>query len=421
MSLRLLKHGAVLTIGNVVAGGLSYIFMILAARHLGPAEMGTLGSLLAIFYIISLPMDGAIGTLVAQRVARNRDGSLQDRTRTTVRGSLVIVLRYVAVGLVILAAVSPLMRKGLDLDGYTALLALAACIAFFAVYSIFRGALQGLEQFALFSAVVAGEAAVRLVLLLGLPTPLLSASSALAIYPVGYVLATTIIAIRIRFPWRDTAAAGDKSESSSLSRHALLTAIAFCLLGTLSQLDMVAAKYFLSDNVAGYYAGVNSLVKTPLRLISLAFSMAMFPSVVALGARTSRALSQLAAACFASLLATLSAAAVCSLYPQPLVLATLGESFAPLAAWLGPFALALVPPTLLAVLARFYIELDTRVLVLGLVIGLIVQVVSLALYHGTPQHVMLSMALGNGLPTMFLTVHLLVRRPRRAADSAQNE
>lgn len=408
MSLHVLKQGFILTIGNVVGGLLSYAFMILAARGLGPKDFGALGALLAIFYVVSLPLDGAIGTLLVQRITERRMDSETD-PMVTVRNALYVVARYSPFVLIVYIAVLPFLKKVLKLEDYSGLLVLGVCGIGFAVYSVFRGALQGLERFSLLAALISGEAAMRLVLLFALTVPGLSVANTLATYVTGYLLATVVGAHRIQFNWRSLFVTNSRDQNTALSRHAWLTAVAFCVTSLLMQIDMVAAKHYLHEDVAGYYAAACSLIKTPFRLVTFAFSAAMFPSVVAAGAHTRRALKQLVTATFASLLAMAVGAVACFALASTIVALALGPEFSPLANWLGLFATAAMAPSLLFLIARFFIALDTRVLLMALLSGVVFETISLLVFHNSVLHIMIGMTIGNIVPVAALFSYAIIK------------
>ena len=68
MSHRLARHSSIIFSATIAANFFSYLFHVYMGRSLGPAEYGILGSLLAAFYILFVPLE-AISTVVTKFVS----------------------------------------------------------------------------------------------------------------------------------------------------------------------------------------------------------------------------------------------------------------------------------------------------------------------------------------------------------------
>jgi len=401
----ILKYGSILTVGNIVAGILSLVFMIIAARALGPDDFGALAALLSLFYVAALPLDGGIGTLVAQRIAKARSDNPQLDVTPIVRSAALQVGKLSLSALLIYLLLSSTIANFLKMDSPRAVMLLGFCGFIFSLYAVIRGALQGLRMFRTFAAGRVGEAFVRLAGLLALMPLRVSVTGALSAYAVGYLTMIPALGLRMPINWRAVLVPESMRASKGPTRHAYATGLAFVISAAIMQLDMVAARHYLPGDVAGYYGAACSLVKTSFSLVAVGFAMAMFPSVVAAGARSGAALRMLAAAIGASTLAMAVGVAACFLLPHQIITIVLAERYAPLAQWLGFFALASVAPALLGIITRYYIALHTKALLAALSAGLVLQIASFALYHATPQSLMVGLTLGNSLPLIGLAVY----------------
>ncbi|NLO05899.1 MAG: oligosaccharide flippase family protein [candidate division WS1 bacterium] len=415
-----LKSGALLTGGTVAAGLLSYGFIVLAARGLGPEEFGSLGVLLTFLYFASAIVQG-VTTLVTRYAALT---SAEDRSAVTdlMRSATLTVGTYSAAGFVIYLALSPLIDSLLDIDNLPAVITIGVVCLLRAFTGVVSGGLQGLDRFGLMSLAIALESALRFALGLVLMTVGFTLLRSTSAYAVAAVVPTLIMALMLPMNWRRFFSERPRRSELAVTGDAFLIGGSFLLIALLTQLDMVAAKYFLSAEVAGYYAAASNLVRAPFLMLAGAFAYAMYPSVVRAGAYSHQGVRLLLTTSAVVLAAIAIATATCYIVPQTIVGVLLGADFMPLAGWLGLFAAGSAAPALLFVVTRYHMACRPTLLIWLLLVGLVVELVIILLLHTSPQHVILATALGSLTPLLPLSVMALKNRTlrlRATGDSAR--
>jgi O-antigen/teichoic acid export membrane protein len=149
-----------LSVTTVLAGVLTYVFLVLAARTLGPHAYGRVAALWGAIFIGAVvffrPLEQTASRTISDRLARGRE------VRTVLRALLIV--GGAAVGLttvIVLAAWKPITdRIFFGRDTLTALL-LAGIVAYGSSY-IVRGVVGGLRWFGGYGLVLAADSVARL-------------------------------------------------------------------------------------------------------------------------------------------------------------------------------------------------------------------------------------------------------------------
>lgn len=137
---------AILSMAILVGGVANYLYQIIMGRALGIEDYSELTALLALFYILSVPVQ-TIGTVVARYTssfhAEGKEGELAWLLRNSFWLSL-IVGGILALGVFI---ASPWLVSFLSLGSYFPLIILMAGVLFTMVSPVATGAAQGLQRF----------------------------------------------------------------------------------------------------------------------------------------------------------------------------------------------------------------------------------------------------------------------------------
>jgi len=400
---QLVKHGSVMTAGNVVAGLFSYAFMIIAARGLGPTEFGALGALLSLFYMAS-SLISAIITLVSRNVAEARARDPEVDITHLVRSPIITVGVHSIIVFAIYAALSPSLNRLLNIDNLPAVVLLGVFCVIAALNGVLRGSLQGVHHFGAVALAISCEALLRL--LIGIVCFLIGFSllGALLAYLCSTAICLFLTLPMVPLNWRRFfAPVADKAEIQT-SRRAYSTALSFVAFAAITQVDMIAAKVYLSAADAGYYAAACNFVKTPFLLIAGSFAMAMFPALVGVrsGTRDGQRLLRITLLAVGACLG--GATLICLWLAKPIIASLLGPAFLPLAPWLGLFALAACVPAILAVVMRYVLLSDMRLLVVALAAGTAAEISLLLLFHSTPVSVCGALFAGGVVALVLLSV-----------------
>ncbi|MBP6997360.1 MAG: oligosaccharide flippase family protein [Phycicoccus sp.] len=272
LSRRAASAGLLVAGSFVILNGLSFVFSVLAARALGPAQYGVLASMMNLLLIVNVVAMG-LQAVAARRIAV--EPVRQESTALVVRRTAWWAGAGVAVGVAVLA---PLLDRWLRLGslGLVGLLALSACAL--AVLGGRLGTLQGTEHWRGFAVTYVVFGLTRLACgWLGVvlrPDPV----GAFAGVTVGLVL-TMVAGVlfdrrAVAVPDHQPPPSGRATKSFLIeSGHAMTLLLAFFAL---SSIDVLLARAVLDEHDAGLYASGQILAKSVLFLPSFV-SVVAFP------------------------------------------------------------------------------------------------------------------------------------------------
>lgn len=209
---------ALLSIGTLASGVLAYVFNLLAARALGPAEYGPVAVLWAAMFLVSVvlfrPVEQTLSREIADRRARGEDARQVTRAATRLTVALVAL-----VTVLVAVAWGPLTD---DLFGGRELMTVAlwAGIAGYAISYYVRGLLSGLEDLGDYGLLLLVDGAARVAFAVPLVAVASPAVAAIAIVAaaLGGPLAVHVAARRRRGAPRAERLAGTGSRPFALTR-----------------------------------------------------------------------------------------------------------------------------------------------------------------------------------------------------------
>ncbi len=259
--------GAATLVGN----GSAYLLSIIAARILTPADFGAFGALLGILIIVST-LTIALQALTARRVATAGDD------RAEIEGKAIRLSVIVGVGIILLGLLAS-WPLGNVFTIPTAALAMGfASLAFVIVGCAAMGIAQGREQHlrlsAGFIANGVGRAAVGIVFVLLFESVTGIAAGILIGTALGALISYLIICPR---RWSRSLAPGWRVEFAHIS-HALM------VLFTLTNVDVLLARIFLTEDQSGEYA-VGVLLAKIAFFLPNAIIIVLFPKMTSSDSR----------------------------------------------------------------------------------------------------------------------------------------
>ncbi|NHA67236.1 oligosaccharide flippase family protein [Phycicoccus flavus] len=249
------RGGAGLAVSLVVMNVASYVFAVLAARRLGPADYSALAAMMSLLVIANVVSLG-IQTAAARRVAAG-SAVPAARIRGLARRAALVVAAVCLVG-------APVAASLLRLDTVLTALLLAVPASALAVIGGDVGILQGLERWGPFSAVFLGLGLARLgvgtVAVLVSPTPLGAMTGVALGALVPLALGTALV--RREVP----ATAATPPAAPGLAAEALRSSHTLFAFFVLSSSDVVIARAVLPEAEAGTYSAGAILAKSVLFL-----------------------------------------------------------------------------------------------------------------------------------------------------------
>jgi O-antigen/teichoic acid export membrane protein len=277
---RTLRANSVASVlGTVVSALLSVLYISLGARWLGPAEYGNVGALVALGNVLQLalsPLEAGLTLSIATHAGRGEQAELAAFARRALRSLLLLsaplMLLWATVSLIVshLGAHYPLLP--LVLVGLFFIAGVVICLP--------RAVLRGRELFVTLSLNIGIESALRLALGVALLQLFHSAAAMIA----GYALATWFAVIHAARTMHAGLPAAEATSESPVGLDVAelagpFRALSAPLMGVhlysalLVNLDVLAAKHYLSAHEAGLYAGAAAISRivavgaTPILLV----------------------------------------------------------------------------------------------------------------------------------------------------------
>jgi O-antigen/teichoic acid export membrane protein len=373
------RSGLLLLVCSVAGHLGNYLYYVLAARALTPAEFAEVSAMTGLATIALMPATG-VQAAMAREIAALTARGLPDEAQGLIR----FVTRRMALvqaGLfVVLVAVAPAAVAVLELDSIAVWLTGALWIVLGLGLQVSQGIHQGREHFGRVGAILAGPLGVlRAVLLVPL------AAVAGVVGALGALVLATVVGLVMALG-RTGGRAVARTQRVRLNLRPALVALA--AFASLTNLDLLVAKVTLEPTEAGLYASAALLGKIALYGPS-ALALMLLPKVAARleagQSVRSPALLTMAATVATGGLVVLAIV----LAPSSLVVGVFGEAYADAYALAGPLAgamtlLALVYVHIMVTLARG----DRRLI--GIVaVAAVVQAVGLLVLGDTPVRMVL--------------------------------
>lgn len=346
---RLTDNGMMVTSAAAV-NILSFLLNAYAARALGPAEFGALGSLLAAYLIVSLPLS-TLSLLFAKSVATFAAHQNTAGIASLLRIGLASLCLLGTMGLSVIALTSSQIATFLRISSSGPVILIGLAIACAPSLFAVRGALQGLQNFAHLSFNISFEAAMRFLGVVFLVGVGLGLNGAIGAYGLAPLLALAIGLFSLRgFLTREGPL--EKFSLQALPQNWLGFFVLFTCMAAMNQIDVVVVKHFFSPEEAGLYHAAASLGKTLLFIAGI-LNHTMFPKVTEAQARGVNSLPILKEyLAYVIGLCTLGIVTIWVAAPQ-LLWVTFGQSYVGAAPLLRLFGLAAGLMALVSVLVHY--------------------------------------------------------------------
>lgn len=355
---------AAMSLTNLAAYG----YHVLLSRSLGPARYGTLGALLALGIVASVPSAG-LQYAVARRVALDPGGD----GLTSARGAATFAGGASLLGFLAVLAGSPLIARFLHAD-VQSVLWLGAWLIPLALTPVFLGYLQGLRRFWWLSGAVLAVGVTRVGL-----AALVSAGGFGIAGGVAAMALASLASVLVALP----ACRGILRASHlprGLGREITSNALPFLSLSIIAALDVVLARHYLDASQAGYYAAAAIAGKIVL-WAPAALAMVAFPDFATSSPgdpALRRTIALAGSVC-------LTALAGMEIFQRPLVGGLFGSEFLPSSGVLALIALAMTCLAIVQVQVTWAIGHRFRRITLALGCSVAMLGALLVVFHGSPR------------------------------------
>ncbi|HYF24784.1 MAG TPA: hypothetical protein VD931_03510 [Baekduia sp.] len=384
---RRMRRGALwLSVLTLLASAVNYGSNLIFSRILTPASYGDLTALLALSVVIAVPFTAA-QTRVAEKVASFAAQDNWERVQYTVRHAMAHLTVLAGIGTALYLATVPLLEDLLDLQAPGPALALAALIFVGFLFPVLLGALQGLERWTAFGVVALAIAVARI--LFGVPWAEAGGGSGGAI--AGQAVGTGVCLLGLLWLLRHHVRRTGNAAGWAGLRHrpdvrAAAAGAAFTFFAVIANCDVVLAKAFLDPQEAGEYAALATIGKV-VTFLPAAVAVTVVPHAARAGASPADRSRVLRIAALLVAMAAAIAIIPAALAPTFVVEHMFGDEYLAATSGVLPIVCAGGGLSLLYLLVTFTVTIEDHRWTWLLVLGVVVQVAGISLFHDSVTQV----------------------------------
>ncbi len=393
---RLARHSSIMFSATIVANLLAYLFHAYMGRSLGAAEYGILGSLLAAFYILSIPLK-AISTVVTKFVSEFKAREEYGKVASLLFSGMRKLSRYAILIFIGLSLGSWLIADFLRIPSPLPVILMGLLLALAVALSVPRGILRGLQKFGQLGLNISLEALIRLLLGFLLVSIGMGINGAILAYGLGYLAAIVLVLMPLRFLFH---LQNEPIDVSSIYKFSLPTLSMSICLAVMTNVDLIFVKHFFTSEEAGIYTVVSVLGKV-IFFVSGAFTIPMFPLVSALHTKGKNTLSVLKKSALYVISFSGIVIAAYWLSSSFIVHTLYGRAYSAAVPLLGAMGIAMGLIALVIVYTTYLLALKDMRFIKVLLGCTFLQVILLSLFHHALLEVIQVLILTNGL-TLFL-------------------
>jgi O-antigen/teichoic acid export membrane protein len=392
---RLVRAGSVLTVLNLVAGALGYLFQVLMGRMLVREDFVVFNALMAVGMVVCAPL-AALGLVLTRQVAVVRASGDGGRVLTLYR----IAGRRLAIacltGLGLLQVCSPVVRQYLRIRDVESLWLFGAILAITAFVFLNSSFLQGMQRFGWLGGVGVGAMAIKMVICIAFVWIMgWGLHGAL-----GGVLAA-MICVGLAGAWAIIDGSSRQGESVQQMPPFAMRLIPALIAGNvafvaMTQLDIVLVNHYFEPDVSSQFTAASILAKSvlylPAGLATALYPMAVENSAVGRGNRDIVTQSVVV-----TLVICGSAALVCRVAGAWLATTLFGEGYVQAGHLLALYGFAMVPMGVAIVVKHFLIAKGQTLFAWLFVVAAMVEVAVIHFWHPDLDAVIAVIAACNSL------------------------
>lgn len=252
--------------------GIGYLFYFFLGRYLSPADFGSFGVLMSIFYIFS-PLLSTIRTVASKFTSENIVSKNEYIDRNISNIAFNVFLLSLPFFIALLLFCIPI-TKFLKLNSFYLVVMIAVSVPFIFLLSFNRGHLQGTQSFFNLSINVVIGTFVKLFVGMLLVLTGLRVFGAIGGVIAGFILAfiVSIFQTKLKISFNNL------KFNPGLFLGAWPLLLTFIFLIVMINVDIILVKHYFDADSAGYY-NLASLFGKVLFFISLALAFVLFPKV----------------------------------------------------------------------------------------------------------------------------------------------
>ena len=397
---KLLQPAFMMILVSIVVSAMNYIYQVYMGRVLGPEDYGILGTLFALFYLVSV-MGGTIGYSSTNYVSRLKRNETQ-------LGSFLKNLLWKAI---ILAAllfsffllISNHLARFLKIDSPILLIIVSISLSLSLVVPVNKGALRGMQQFKLLATTNLASTVIKLatgIVLVMIGFGVLGATAALPISTAFTLVITTIPLIHTYLQKSDTESKTKLELGFAYNRYLVPSSMVSLAKTMVGNIDLILVKAFFSPSEAGFYAAA-SLIGKIILFLPGGIGFVFFPQVSerhADGIETTSLLKK--TLLFVTVLAG-TATIVYISFPHTLIKIVFGKEYLAAASLVKWYAIVMPFFTINCILLDYNLAKEETRFIYAFFLLLILLIVWILFFHNTTVQVVQAILLMNLLAFLF--------------------
>jgi O-antigen/teichoic acid export membrane protein len=270
----ILKNSTIIIVAIIISNLFAYIYHIIAARILGPENYGVFGALISLLLIIALPA-AAISNAITkfsskfyQNKEYNKIGILKKQTEKKIFLFTIIIF-------IILVVFRKIISDYLKIESSSLIIIIGISIIFAFFLPVYKGILQGMKMFKIYSINMILESFFRLLVLIILLFFGFKVYGAVIAYGIGYLLAIIII-----FPYFKNIKIqkNEKIDFKKIYNYMLLVFFINVIFQSIINLPIIFVKHYSSQEFAGFFVAALNLARISLAICA-GIIIVMFPMI----------------------------------------------------------------------------------------------------------------------------------------------
>ena len=392
---KVLRAGSVLTILNLAAGAIGYIFQVLMGRTLVCEDFVLFNALMAVVMVTCSPLV-AVGLVLTKQVAVIRASGDEGRVQALYRtfgGRLVLAC---GVGLAMLLASAPVVRQYLRIRDDESLWLFGVILVLTAFVYLNNAFLQGMQQFGWLGGLGVGAMAIKMVLCV-----VFVAVFGWGVHGALGGVAAAMFCVWVVGVWSisegSSARAANDQEIPPFAMRLIPSLVAGNIaFVAMTQLDIVLVNHYFEPDLSSQFTAASILGKAVLYLPA-SLATAIYPMAVEDRATGKGSRDMVTQAVGATLLLCVSAALVYRVAGTWVLAALFGADYARAGHLLAMYGIAMVPIGVAIVVKHFLLAKGQTLFAWLFVVAACVEGAVIHAWHPSLQAVLAVIAVCNSL------------------------
>jgi len=404
----LLSNSFIYFVGSVLAGGGNYIFHFLMARMLTVEGYGELQSLLSLSVIVGIPTAALLTVLVkytAHFKAKEQLDKIYNLFFLFSKKILLVAVVFFTTFLIF----NGYIRDFLKLSSSLPVIILG--IGFFPVLlkAVNSGIIQGLEKFKSISIITIIDVFAKILFAVLLVKLTLGINGVIGAIVLAGIISYFISFLPLKFLFKKEK---EQIKTKEIFKYFLPVFFTLLCINSFYNIDIILVKHFFNPHMAGQY-GALSLIGRIIIFVGAPLATVMFPATAKVYARQGKHYLIFKK----SLLLTLGIGCLALLgyfiFPELIVKILVGAKFLPMVPYLGWFGLAMLLYSLVNILSRYLLSIDSLKYIYILFSGIVLQIVLIILWHNNLQQIVWIMNTAMAYILVALLIYYSRCSPRR--------